>query len=501
MAKDSKSSDIIGDTEPVFISGLAAGGIIAAIGIALYLVGGRYAMISGFDWLQMGGILLVVVGVMIAMSGDLTKSAILDWVRSLGYALLLALLIRWPIAEPYRIPSNSMAPTLDGQEGFGAGDRIFVNKWVYGVRVPFMNARLWYGQEPQRWDIVVFKAVEENAQHPTLVKRIVGMPGERLHIMNGRVWRFFRPGDEIPAPEAMPDFIWEEAQEFNVQGDTTPWTFVPLRIPDFMPKDQRYVSQGGTRYAIEQDDAYSLVPEGNYLLLGDNSGNSRDGRYWGWVPNENFVGRVSCIWWPPRNWRDFTGFSDTWWWRSLLTLLGVYLVWRLFIGRSLATHGPDGKTTEHLYIDYLGLGLRVPMSRAWLVRWSTPRRGDRVVFWAEVKGHGEPVLLAGRVAATGGERIGFDDGAFTVNGEPLMEPAFQGLTFDNRDGDAAYGRSKSKQFTEVPEGHLFILAAGEGQDNTAIDSRNVGWVPVKHLAGRVRCTWWNRRKSGKTAGA
>lgn len=492
MAKDSKSNEITGDTEPILISGFVAGAIIAAIGTALYIIGGRYPMVSGFDWLQMGGILLVVVGVMIAISGDLTKSAILDWVRSLGYALLLAVLIRWPLAEPYRIPSGSMLPTLYGEEGFGAGDRIFVNKFVYGVRVPFKNARLWYGQEPQRWDIVVFKAVEENAQHPTLVKRIVGMPGERLHIMNGRVWQFFRPGDTMPAAAAAPDFAWDEAREFNVQGADDPWTFVPLRIPDFMPKDQRYIAQAGTRYGIEQDDAYSLVPEGNYLLLGDNSGNSRDGRYWGWVPNEHLVGRVSCIWWPPRNWRDFTGFSDTWWWRALLAFLGVYLVWRFFIGRTLATHDARGKTTGHLYIDYLGLGLRVPMSRSWFIRWGRPARGDQVVFWADIPGHGEPVLLAGRIAALAGERVGFEEGAIQVNGNPLDHPAFQGRTFECRDGDGAFGRSKSKQFTEVPEGHLFILAAGESSDATAIDSRNLGWVPVKQIAGLVRLAWWKR---------
>ena len=304
MAKDAKNNESAGDTEPVIVSGMVAGGVIGAIGAALYYIGGRYPMTSGFDWMQMGGILLVVVGVMIALSGDLTKTAILDWARSLGYALALALLIRWPIAEPYRIPSDSMYPTLDGAEGFGAGDRVFVNKWIYGVRVPFMNARLWYGQPPQRWDIVVFKAVEEDAQHPTLVKRIVGMPGERLHIMNGRVWRFFKPEDSIPTPEEASDYDWDEARNLNVPGQSEKWTFVPLHIPDSLPKDQRYIAPDplmyGAHYAIDLDDEHSYIPQGHYLMMGDNSANSRDGRYWGWVPNENMVGRVASIWWPPK---------------------------------------------------------------------------------------------------------------------------------------------------------------------------------------------------------
>jgi len=77
------------------------------------------------------------------------------------------------------------------------------------------------------------------------------------------------------------------------------------------------------RYGILPDDEYAVVPEGHYFLLGDNSGNSVDGRIYGWVPEQNLVGRAFSIWWPIGRWTDFTGWSGAWW--GMLLLYGIPL--------------------------------------------------------------------------------------------------------------------------------------------------------------------------------
>ncbi len=474
-------------------SGWLVGGVIALIGGGLFYVGGKYARISGFDWVQMGGVFLLAIGVMVMLSGDITRESAIEWLRSLGVAVGIALLIRWPLAEPFRIPSGSMETTLHGDDRFLRGDRVFVNKWVYGVRYPFMNKRLWYGAPPRRWDIVVFKAVETNAEHPTLVKRIVGMPGERISIHDGKVHRVFRNGEAVPTPEAAPDLNFAAAGRVRRPGGDEE-LHVPLRIPDFMPADQEYSSPWGyapdMRYGIRTEDEYSLIPEGHYLLLGDNSRNSRDGRYWGWVPNEHLVGRVSCIWWPPPRWRDFTGFSMTWWWRALLAALGVFVVVRLLIGRSYAVHADGRRSVEHVYVDFLGLGLRVPFTRLWAARWGRLERGDRVVYWAATHEGAPQLLLSGRIAGLPGERVTFDNSRLLIDDKPVVSPPdLAEARYQAAHPDAKYGRAKGKQYTVVPEDSYFILTDHDETECPA-DSRTVGWVARTALVGRPRAVWW-----------
>ena len=78
-------------------------------------------------------------------------------------------------------------------------------------------------------------------------------------------------------------------------------------------------SQDGI-YGVSERDEFAVVPPGHYLVMGDNSFSSRDGRFFGWLPNDNIYGRAVCIWWPIGRWRDFTGFSKTWWGKSILYL-------------------------------------------------------------------------------------------------------------------------------------------------------------------------------------
>ena len=400
----------------------------------------------------------------------------MEWVRSFLIAVGLALLIRWVLAEPFRIPSGSMEPTLHGDPRMFRGDRVFVNKWVYGTRWPlnktripltsirihYADKRVWRKAGPQRWDIVVFKTVEENAQHTTLVKRVVGLPGERIHIADGKV---YVNGQPLEPPPSMPS-------------------------PYYTSPESAFSDM---KYGILKDDAHAVVPEGCYLLLGDNSAHSRDGRYFGWAPNENILGRVSCIWWPCPRWRDFTGFSRTWWWRTLVTIVGVLLFVRILFGRSWPLRGQTaaGKLrVDHVYINRWAFGIPIPFTRFRLLKTRDPRRGQLVLYRRPNPKKGEPDLLLGRVAGLPGERVYLDAGKLTINGAPVKEPAsLVNREFASAEGVGPYARSKGKEHSLVPEGHFFILTESNIPEEH-YDGRTVGWAPHQCLIGSASVVWW-----------
>lgn len=434
------------------------GGIITAAGVFLVMTANKRPPGSA-DWLWWTGVVVAALGVHALFFSGMNREQIYEWVKSESFALALALMIRWPIAEPYRIPSGSMEPTLHGDARFGRGDRVFVNKWIYGVRWPFMNKRIYHGQEPKRWDIVVFKAVSAEAAHPTLIKRVVGLPGERIHIQDGKVF---------------------------VNGK-------PLELPSFMP-DVYYTSPppntlSGMMYGIRTEDEYALVPPDHYLVLGDNSSNSADGRYFGWVPNGNIVGRAASIWWPPTRWRDFTGFSHTWWWRIVVVLLSMLTGARLFIGRSWAL----SRGGSHLFVEFLSFGLRLPFTRYWLLQWGQPERGDMVLYRCASDKAPNGVVLVGRIAGRPGEKVAITDGKLLVNdAEAQGPPTLTAVNYAIVHPDAAYGRSRAKTHSQVPEGCYFILAdpAFDPDDDERLDSRILGWIPREEIVGRAAAIWW-----------
>lgn len=437
--------------------------LLASLGGSLVVAGGLVVAgvtMGGMEtrpWVPWVGGGCIVLGLLFWLVSGMPHTKSLEWIKSGLFALTLALLIRWPMFEPYRIPSGSMEPTLHGDARMGKGDRVYVNKWVYGVRVPFMNARLWYGKDPERWDIVVFKSIEEDAKYPTLVKRIVGMPGERINIRGGKVY---------------------------ADG-------VPLALPADMPQDLYYTSpsdgRGGMRYGVLPADEHALVPAGHYLVLGDNSSSSRDGRYFGWVPNEHLVGRVASIWWPPSRWRDFTGFSRSGTWRGVLGLLMIGILLRLFVGRSWAVIDDDGKRINHLLVGFVTLGLRIPFTHRWLSQWGAPRRGQVTLYRPSDEDLPGDTVLIGRVAGLPGETLTIEAGRLCINGEPLDGPHWNGEhDFSLTNPKACYG--KQKKFTEIPADHFFIV--NESADDDVIDSRIVGWIPRRDLVGTALAIWW-----------
>lgn len=447
---------------PALASAMGISGIALAVAGVLTVMGSNRMRPGGVEWLWWVGVVIAVAGGHLVFFSGMPRAQIVEWLKSETFALVLAMLIRWPIAEPYRIPSGSMEPTLHGDDRIGRGDRVFVNKWIYGVRWPFMNKRIWHGVKPQRWDIVVFKTVEEDALHKTLVKRIVGLPGERIHIQGGKVY---------------------------VNG-------TPLEIPSFMPEDMYYTSPppgfSNMVYGIRAEDQYCVVPEGQYLVLGDNSASSRDGRFFGWLPGDNMVGRVACIWWPPTRWRDFTGFSKTLWWRTLVALLAAAACIRLLIGRSYPMREAEGKRTLRYFVSFLSLGLRIPFTQSWALRWGKMRRGDTVIYEPLSSKAPKGAILCGRIAALPGEKAVIVNGELQIDGEPLKDAgALSAAVYGSKHPDAVFGRGKGKDHSLVPPGHYFILLdAPEEPDDPVWDSRILGWIPEKQITGKATAIWW-----------
>jgi signal peptidase I len=195
-------------------------------------------------------------------------------VKSILGTIALFLVLRTFLIEAYRIPSGSMIPSML------IGDWLFVNKLRYGPHVPFTQINLPGYAQPARGDIAVFVSPVQVDQPwdptPTLVKRIVGVPGDTLHMRGGML---FLNGEAQPQPhqptplndglggDVSPLFTWQAAHTLQ---DTR---FGPAPSPTL------------------DDWGPLLVPPGYYFMLGDARHGSKDSRFWGLVPRENFRGR------------------------------------------------------------------------------------------------------------------------------------------------------------------------------------------------------------------
>jgi signal peptidase I len=217
--------------------------------------------------------------------GSLLKK-IWENIKSLAGAVLIYLVIKTFLMEAFRIPSGSMIPTLM------VGDWLFVNKLAYGPHIPLTKIHLPGYRTPQRGDVVVFVSpyqADEAARGadptPTLVKRLVGTPGDTLYMRNGMLYRNGleqRQGfgadanyKGIDAPD--PAFAWEHSIE--IKG-----------------------SRFGAPPATPSHDNWGplLIPKDRYFMMGDNRYCSKDGRYWGLVPKENLRGRPMFVYYSYR---------------------------------------------------------------------------------------------------------------------------------------------------------------------------------------------------------
>lgn len=225
-------------------------------------------VVTGVIW---GGYLLYLKKQGVAFSEE-NEPVVVEYARSFFPVVLIVLVLRSFIAEPFRIPSGSMMPTLL------VGDFILVNKFTYGIRLPVVNTKIIGINEPKRGDIVVFRFPKD----PTVdyIKRVVGVPGDEVVYQDKRL---YINGEPVPQVDL---------GEYQGVGQGKDMTGAEHLTEDLLGVKHDILVRPG---ALSAEGAYS-VPKGHYLMMGDNRDNSNDGRYWGFVPEQNLVGKAFFIW-------------------------------------------------------------------------------------------------------------------------------------------------------------------------------------------------------------
>jgi signal peptidase I len=177
------------------------------------------------------------------------KSLVREYAEAAVIAVLLALFIRAFVVQAFKIPSGSMEPTLL------VGDHILVNKFIYGIKVPFINKKIIPIKEPKRGDIIVF--IYPLDRKKDFIKRVIGLPGEQIKVLIND-----KPYDD-------PHGVYER----NARGTQNLGPFI--------------------------------VPEHSIFVMGDNRDHSYDSRYWGFVPMDSVKGKAVIIYWSWPHWKRF----------------------------------------------------------------------------------------------------------------------------------------------------------------------------------------------------
>jgi signal peptidase I len=190
-------------------------------------------------------------------------------------SLLIFLALRWAVLEPFIIPSGSMIPSLL------VHDHIGVLKWPYGLRIPFSQKWLTGPKAPERYDVVVFKSVENPDMY--MIKRVIGLPGDHIKIKkNGELVI-----NKIEIPR-------EKITDFNLSSDDLQAEPEDLDFFSTGSEKKHFIMQRRSAFRFEEQE-YN-VPQGQLLMMGDNRDASHDGRFWGYLPLENLVGKAQFIW-------------------------------------------------------------------------------------------------------------------------------------------------------------------------------------------------------------
>jgi len=207
-----------------------------------------------------------------------------EYSKSFFPVLLIVLLLRSFLVEPFRIPSGSMMPTLL------VGDFILVNKFAYGLRLPVVHTKIVEVGEPRRGDVMVFRFPKNPKDD--YIKRVIGLPGDVIGYFDKTVYINGEPVKQKPIG------IYRGVGSGSVMtGALEKEEFLPEVTHEILIREGRLNVEGEYR-----------VPPGHYFVMGDNRDNSNDSRFWGFVPEENLVGRAFLIW---LNWDMQGGVFDT----------------------------------------------------------------------------------------------------------------------------------------------------------------------------------------------
>jgi len=213
----------------------------------------------------------------------------LDWTAGLFPVICAVFLMRSFLFEPFKIPSGSMVPTLV------IGDLILVNKFHYGIRLPVINKKIMANNEPQRGDVMVFRY----PVNPSLdyIKRVVGVPGDEISYLNKKLMVNGQPVDNAPLADYYDDDTMRYYMQFTEKlGQGEHRIAVDKNRPPYIPQQfvENFAFKENCRYSGE--GVVCKVPAGHYFMMGDNRDNSQDSRFWGFVPDENIVGKAFVIW-------------------------------------------------------------------------------------------------------------------------------------------------------------------------------------------------------------
>jgi signal peptidase I len=224
---------------------------------------------------------------------------------TLALAVGIALSIRACVIEPFRIPSGSMFPTLL------LGDHLFVNKFVYGIKIPFTTRRLAALRAPHRGDVIVFDVGRSaNSIHPSdrrpdlpseaFVKRLIGLPGDVIELRDGALFVNGVIAQQTPTGETFQDPRGVSYAVFDEQ------------LPD------------GARHRVLDDprrpgaNGRWVIEEGRYLMMGDNRDDSNDGRYWGTIRLDEMKGPAFVLYWSWNNQGSWLSLLNPLHWFDLL---------------------------------------------------------------------------------------------------------------------------------------------------------------------------------------
>jgi signal peptidase I len=198
---------------------------------------------------------------------------LVEYAKSFFPVVLVVLLLRSFLVEPFRIPSGSMMPTLL------IGDFILVNKFTYGLRLPVLNTKILENGAPERGDIVVFRFPKD----PTVdyIKRVIGLPGDRIGYYRKQIYV-----NGNPMKQTSLGLYAGGSQGAGMEGES-------LFNEELGEVQHDILMRAGEPSAREGE---FIVPAGHYFVMGDNRDNSNDSRFWGAVPEANLVGRAFFIW-------------------------------------------------------------------------------------------------------------------------------------------------------------------------------------------------------------
>ena len=229
---------------------------------------------------------------------DAKEPVLVEYSKSFFPVILVVFLLRSFLVEPFKIPSGSMMPTLL------VGDFILVNKFTYGIRLPVINHKIIDVNLPKRGEVMVFRYPKDTSLD--YIKRVIGIPGDQVIYRNKQLtlngqpvpiqekgsYSYIASGLNYITARTMIEQLAQHTHETLIQPES-------LSV---------YINQVDSQFPYRKNCEYNdegftcTVPPGYYFMMGDNRDSSNDSRYWGFVPEQNIVGKAFLVWW---NFDDF----------------------------------------------------------------------------------------------------------------------------------------------------------------------------------------------------